>query len=660
MYLFASMEWLLRCQIHFELAKCDEEIEQLQTAEQHLLKALELDDEYVYKEQLEHSLHRLRLRAELYKTPEGIDDQAAMILEQCVVKSAPNDKTLKPALSDLLASLNNKKPAAGQINIHSLLLRAADLLAPNEFTRVLESEMFKNFGHKDHPVTRLHQKVVNYESCIKKGEEHLNERISDLDREHKRSKPDIKTDELEKLIRTDYKQRLKLWFDLSKVARKQQIWDICRVSCRFTLLYDQEKLVSRFLKNKSPSSQQPGGRRTAQNEKFVSLFDRELMRNMAEIHFIFGEALVQYIRQEGIELFEKPPMPELVDNLKPNAIKLGNKENTTEAKSGQALSPEIEKEWNEYCEWLQRLSQECVGHFLRGIQIGVELNESWLVTQGGAYMWNYFHHIIEQRKFTVLVQPFTTLVDSLRKCGHNCEPDLLVAVCVALSNGLISPWLPVEQQKALEVPILNPLGAEGADKAQANDNKASKQAAKLANASQAAMSQVKQFTMTSEASSDFKKALEICDYAMNVTNGENLSDVVSLKARFPLIKTWVLCKQFNQSSIKNLGLSKNTSLERVQDKYTKCMIGIEILSRNLRLAGQGLSSYESKDAPSVRELINLIEQAGNWPDKLIELELWSNLAVMAGKLSQTENLRYCHSKSLESLSYFEKRKSENK
>ena len=105
-------------------------------------------------------------------------------------------------------------------------------------------------------------------------------------------------------------------------------------------------------------------------------------------------------------------------------------------------------------------------------------------------------------------------------------------------------------------------------------------------------------------------------------------------------------------------------MERTQDKFTKCMVGVEILNRNLKLSGLGLSSYETRggggEAPSVRELAGLIEQAQAWPDKLIELELWSCLAIYAGKTGQTDHLKNCHSKALECLSYFEKRKQENR
>lgn len=116
-----------------------------------------------------------------------------------------------------------------------------------------------------------------------KCEHHLTSRMSDVERAFYRSRPDLSTttttpNELELLMKVDFKERLKLWYDLSKIARKQQIWDICRVSCRFCLLFDNEKYINRFLKT---SSSQP--------QRFNSLFDKDLMRNLAEAHFIFGE-----------------------------------------------------------------------------------------------------------------------------------------------------------------------------------------------------------------------------------------------------------------------------------------------------------------------------------------------------------------------------------
>jgi hypothetical protein len=86
------------------------------------------------------------------------------------------------------------------------------------------------------------------------------------------------------------------------------------------------------------------------------------------------------------------------------------------------------------------------------------------------------------------------------------------------------------------------------------------------------------------------------------------------------------------------------------------MVGVEILNRNLKMP----ANFEIKEAPALKEIVTQIDAVQHWPDKLVELELWSNLCILACKANQTELLKYCHSKALELLSYFEKRKHENK
>ncbi len=149
-------------------------------------------------------------------------------------------------------------------------------------------------------MTKLAKKALNYQNCVSKCSDHLNEHMSDLERhfhrQHDASSEPIDPAALEALLERDYKQRLKLWLDLCRISRKQQIWDICRVSCRFLLLYDRKDLIDRFLLKKK------------------SFYDMELMRNLAEAHFILGEALVQFLRNEGVELFEKPDIPDLANH----------------------------------------------------------------------------------------------------------------------------------------------------------------------------------------------------------------------------------------------------------------------------------------------------------------------------------------------------------
>ena len=242
----------------------------------------------------------------------------------------------------------------------------------------------------------------------------------------------------------------------------------------------------------------------------------------------------------------------------------------------------------------------------------------------------------------------------------------------------MSPWLPVESVVPLKIPGLEPKKEEGA--VEKGGRKSA--GAKKSTAAPPGVLAAKVFTIPAEATGDIKKALEVCEYAMSITNGDNLADVVSLKDRFPLIKAWVLAKQMNQSAIKNFGISKvshpdvrielsifffirlhsinnfllvKKGIERFQDKFTKCMVSVEILNKNLKLPG-GLAAFEIKDAVALKDLINFVDQCYSWPDRLVELEIWSNIAVLANKLNQTDNIRYAHAKALETISYFEKNK----
>lgn len=212
----------------------------------------------------------------------------------------------------------------------------------------------------------------------------------------------------------------------------------------------------------------------------------------------------------------------------------------------------------------------------------------------------------------------------------------MVSISIGLSSGLMQNWLPPDQIKPLQIPIVSEVSQD--------------------KRKQILNVQTKPIVIPPEAGPDFKKALDVCEYAMMITNGDDLKDVVGLAVRSPLIKNWVLAKQFSQSAIKNFGLNKNQ--EKIQDKFTKCMVGVEILNRNLKAFGQ--SSYEIKEPPGIKEIIGFLDSAQPWPDKLIELELWSNLCVLAYKANQTDNLRYCYSRALELVSYFEKKKVENK
>ena len=56
-------------------------------------------------------------------------------------------------------------------------------------------------------------------------------------------------------------------------------------------------------------------------------------------------------------------------------------------------------------------------------------------------------------------------------------------------------------------------------------------------------------SIASDATPDLKKAVEVCEYAIKVTNGETSGDVIPISVRYPLLQTWVRAKQMLQSNI---------------------------------------------------------------------------------------------------------------
>ncbi len=176
----------------------------------------------------------------------------------------------------------------------------------------------------------------------------------------------------------------------------------------------------------------------------------------------------------------------------------------------------------------------------------------------------------------------------------------------------MSPWLPPEPVKTLAIPNIASTDQSAGNKSPTR--KTGKSTSSVPG--QPTLTSTKTFTVPTEAVADFKKALEVnqkklfrslynyifyqvCEYALNITNGDNPVDVINLKDRLPLIKTWVLIKQMIQSPIKNYGL-QNTANPRIQDKFSKCLVAIEILERNT------LGFFEIKDTTSIKEVCKIV------------------------------------------------------
>ncbi|RMB92507.1 hypothetical protein DUI87_31057 [Hirundo rustica rustica] len=111
-----SMLILLRCQVHMEIARIEEDEDSLEAALEHLQKAMHLNNSGQYQEYL--SFNCLRLSAMLYESRGHLEDQAVMLIEQAK-RGKQTDNVRKK---------------------RSLLVKAGLALAPDTFQIVLDSE----------------------------------------------------------------------------------------------------------------------------------------------------------------------------------------------------------------------------------------------------------------------------------------------------------------------------------------------------------------------------------------------------------------------------------------------------------------------------------------------------------------------------------------
>uniref|UniRef100_A0A8C3QM37 Cilia and flagella associated protein 46 n=1 Tax=Cyanoderma ruficeps TaxID=181631 RepID=A0A8C3QM37_9PASS len=262
-----SMLILLRCQVHMEIARIEEDGDRLEAALEHLQKAMHLDNSGQYQQHLRLSFNRLRLSAMLYESPEHLEDQAVMLIEQ--------------------AKRGNQKDNVRKKR--SLLVNAGLALAPETFQKVLDSENEAkvSLGKSNSQISYLCAKAQHHTRSVEKVDEHL---------EHLRNR--------------NSRERIILWADLAKVACKQEVWDVCRAACRFCLLYD-DILFREATKHKKKESLLPA--------KSFS-FETDLLRILAEIRFINAEATVHLLRLQGVKLNDHAVPPEATYQYYPGCV----------------------------------------------------------------------------------------------------------------------------------------------------------------------------------------------------------------------------------------------------------------------------------------------------------------------------------------------------
>ncbi|XP_065377728.1 cilia- and flagella-associated protein 46 isoform X1 [Macaca fascicularis] len=546
-----SLMTLLRCQVHMEMAQIEEDEDRLEPAMEHLRKATRLDTLGLYQDRLQMASTRLRLCTTLYQAPERAEDKAIMAIEQAK-KATPKDSVRKK---------------------RALLVNAGLALAPDTFQIVLDSENEAKVstGKSRGRFTYLCAKARHHIVSVDKAAGHLR-----------------------RLGNENSKERIQIWAELAKVARKQGVWDVCRTASRFCLLYDNVKVKKSRLRRGKKRRGRDGSVQDTWSHPEVALQRQvcpDLLRKFAEVGFIGAEATVHLLRSEGVELNDRAIPPEDLSQHPAGYV---------------PEPPEANAEWITYRTWVESLSQYAMNNWLRSAEIGQEIQEAWIVQNAVVYVLNHNHHLILAGRQKELVDALYHLLSIVKATGHSGDPVMLVTLCNTLARGLIISWIPVQAaEKSRKFMRPNTFHSP----------------------------------LDAGATSEIKTAVEVCEFALNLTNGSAPEETVPTSTRQQLIATWVKAKQLLQQQIgPRLGTEEQGTNEDVSS-VTRVLIALEMYSCN----GLGLMDFT---VPSLAQLVKMASEC-NWSDPLVELQTLTRLTHFAYAARDHETTMACAHRAVE-------------
>ncbi|KAM3842817.1 cilia- and flagella-associated protein 46 [Diretmus argenteus] len=372
-------------------------------------------------------------------------------------------------------------------------------------------------------------------------------------------------------------QRVKLWAALVKTARKQEVWDVCRAACRFCLLYDDGRW--KIPKTESECLEEESHTESLHTHKVAQSSTSDLLRLLVEVRFINAEATIHKLRTEGVQLNSPAVPPE---------------------ERGVCVSEE-DPHWAVYRDWIQALSAYATSNFLRAAELGAEILQPWVLMNTAVYLWNYNSHLVAAGEHRRLLPTFQRLVEMLRKTEHTGDRTLLVLLCDAVARGLIHPLCGPDSSKA----------ALAGDRAKKGTCKGVERTS----------SSVHGVPIDSAVHQDVHKALELCDYALRLSNCNVPGENVSIAARKRVVATWVqiqrLLQQQNGPEIDIENECKNESVSAM----TRVLVGVEMLHCNNNPTQMEFS------VPSLSALVRMASDC-SWTDAVVELQVWSQLAAL--------------------------------
>ncbi|EDL17863.1 mCG128871, isoform CRA_b [Mus musculus] len=372
------------------------------------------------------------------------------------------------------------------------------------------------------------------------------------------------------------KDRIVIWAELAKVAWQQDVWDVCRTASRFCLLYDNVKAKRSTKLKRGRKKKVIEGSMSDWAPSDMAMHKQmppDLLRKIAKVLFISAEATVHLLRSEGVQLNNQAIPPEDLSQHPAGYV---------------PEPPESNSEWITYRTWIENLSQYAMNNWMRAAEIGQELGESWIVQNAVVYVLNHNRHLILAGRQKELVESLFHFLSIIKIVGYTEDSVMLVMLCNALARGLIMSWIPTQTPEKSKKNV-RPTLVHG--------------------------------PLESSTLSDIRAAVEVCEFALNLTNGNVPEDIVPTNVRQHLIATWVKAKQLLQQQIgQRLGTDEQSTNEDISS-VTRVLVALEMYSCN----GLGLMDF------TVPPLVQVVKMASecNWSDHLVELQTLTRLTHFA-------------------------------
>ncbi|EMP42161.1 TPR repeat-containing protein C10orf93 [Chelonia mydas] len=215
--------------------------------------------------------------------------------------------------------------------------------------------------------------------------------------------------------------------------------------------------------------------------------------------------------------------------------------------------------------WVDHLSQYAMENFLRAAEMGEELNEAWIVHNTVVYVLNHNKHLIASGRQREIVESLQSLLSAIKNTGHSGNTVVLVMLCNALARGLILCWIPKSVLKTDEKKKID----AATDKSKRSSIKGLEKT-----------NSVQPLSVDPNGLPDIKAALEVCEFALNLTNRNIPNELVPIAVRQQIIATWVKAKQLLQQQIGHkLGTDDELVKMTLECNWSDPLVELQTLTR---------------------------------------------------------------------------------